>query len=79
MTTQIAKWGNSLALRLPKSVANELGMAEGDTVAVSVRKGAIVIEPARPRHTLEELVAQITVKNRHQEIEWGKPVGREAW
>ena len=46
--TQIAKWGNSLGLRLPKSVAAEAQVDEGDTVDVSVKNGAIVICPSRP-------------------------------
>jgi mRNA interferase MazF len=50
-TTQISRWGNSLGLRLPKSVAREAQVDEGDTVAVSVRNGAIVIRPSRPTYS----------------------------
>jgi antitoxin MazE len=78
-TTQIAKWGNSLGLRLPKSVALEAEVDEGDTVDVSVKNGAIVIRPSRPTYSLERLVAQITSRNRHDESEWGTPVGHETW
>jgi antitoxin MazE len=78
-TTQIAKWGNSLGLRLPKSVALEADVDEGDTVDVSVRNGAIVIRPSRPRYSLERLVAKITPHNRHNESDWGMPVGQETW
>jgi antitoxin MazE len=78
-TTQIAKWGNSLGLRLPKSVALEAQVDEGDTVDVSVKNGAIVIRPSRPTYSLEQLVAKITPRNRHNESDWGKPVGDEAW
>ena len=78
-TTQIAKWGNSLGLRLPKSVALEAEVDEGDTVAVSVRNGAIVIRPSRPTYSLERLVAKITTRNRHGESDWGAPVGHETW
>jgi antitoxin MazE len=77
--TQIAKWGNSLGLRLPKSVAREAQLGEGDTVDVSVKNGAIVIQPSRPRYALEDLVAKITARNRHVESDWGAPVGHEAW
>lgn len=79
MTTQVAKWGNSLGLRLPKSVAVEAQIGEGDTVDVVVEQGAIVIRPARMRYSLEELVAGITRANRHDEPDWGAPVGRESW
>ncbi len=79
MTTQIAKWGNSLGLRLPKSVTQEARLDEGDTVDVSVRNGAIVIRPSRPVYSLDDLVSRITAKNRHDESDWGAPRGGEAW
>jgi len=79
MTTQVARWGNSLGLRLPKSVAGEAQITEGDTVEVSVEDGAIVIRPARPRYDLAGLVRKITPRNRHKESEWGGPQGREIW
>jgi antitoxin MazE len=78
-TTQIAKWGNSLGLRLPKSVAVEADVDEGDTVDVSVKNGTIVIRPSRPTYSLERLVAKITPRNRHDESDWGAPVGHEMW
>jgi antitoxin MazE len=79
MTTRIAKWGNSLGLRLPKSVAAEAGVDEGDTVDVSVKNGAIVIRPSRPTYSLKQLVAKITPRNRHDETHWGASIGDEAW
>jgi len=77
--TQIAMWGNSLGLRLPKAVALEAQLDEGDTVDVSVRNGAIVIRPSRPTYSLEQLVARITPRNRHDESDWSSAVGGEAW
>jgi antitoxin MazE len=77
--TQIARWGNSLGLRLPKSVALEAQVDEGDTVDVSVRNGAIVIRPSRPTYSLDQLVGKITPRNRHDESDWGAPIGHEAW
>jgi antitoxin MazE len=68
-----------LGLRLPKSVAAEAQVDEGDTVVVSVRNGAIVIRPSRPTYSLKELVARITPRNRHDESDWGTAVGDEAW
>ena len=79
-STQIAKWGNSLGLRLPKSVALEAQLDEGDTVNVSVKDGAIVVRPARPVYSIGALVAKITRRNRHEETDWGtRPVGHELW
>lgn len=80
MSTQIAKWGNSLGLRLPKSVAREAQLDEGDMVSVSVKDGAIVVRPAKPAYSIDDLVARITRRNRHAEADWGPaPVGRELW
>jgi antitoxin MazE len=79
MTTQVAKWGNSLGLRLPRSVAREARIDEGDTVDVSVDNGTIVIRPSRPSYLLEELVGRITARNRHTEADWGAAIGREMW
>jgi antitoxin MazE len=76
--TQIAKWGNGLGLRLPKVIALEAQVDEGDRVDVSVKNGAIVIRPSRPACSLEQLVAKITPQNRHDETDWGTPVGHEA-
>lgn len=78
-TTQLSKWGNSLGLRLPKSIAREARLGEGDIVAVSVDNGTIVIRPSRPRYSLNELVGRITAKNRHRESDWGGPIGDELW
>lgn len=79
MPTQIAKWGNSLGLRIPKTVAEQAEIAEGDAVDVAVENGAIVIRPARPRFELRQLVNAITPRNRHDESDWGEPAGRELW
>jgi antitoxin MazE len=79
MTTQVAKWGNSLGVRLPKAVALDAHLAEGDSVDVTVRDGAIVITPARRRFTLDELLAQVTPDNIHGETDWGPPAGKEVW
>lgn len=80
MTTDVSRWGNSLAVRIPKALADELRLAEGDAVTVEAGEGgSVVIRPARPKYRLEDLVARITPKNRHAESAWGAPVGNEAW
>ena len=79
-TTQLAKWGNSLALRIPKTLAEGAQLKEGDPVRVSVASGgSLVIKPARRKYSLRRLVAKITAKNRHEETGWGKPAGKEVW
>ena len=79
MTTQLSKWGNSLGLRLPKAVALEAGLGEGDTVDVVVENGTIVIRAAKSTYSLDELVNGITADNRHDATDWGRPVGLETW
>ena len=78
--TQIAKWGNSLAIRIPQTVAKDAGLAEGDQLELKVNKqGQIVLRPAKPRYKLSELLAGVTPQNLHGETDWGQPVGKEVW
>jgi len=80
MKTQIAKWGNSLALRIPKPVAEAAKLHNGDTLDLDV-EGPGAVRMRKPKHkpTLEELVARISDQNRHGETDWGEPVGAEVW
>jgi antitoxin MazE len=78
--TQLAKWGNSLAVRIPVRVVETARLREGDEVTLAVgRNGAIMIKSARPRYKLDDLLARITASNRHAETDWGPRVGKEAW
>jgi antitoxin MazE len=74
---QLTKWGNSLAVRIPKNVAEEARMQEGDPILIEVVKGHVEIRPAERIPNLKELVAQITPENRYEETDWGPDVGRE--
>jgi len=74
---QMAKWGNSLAVRIPKAVAEKARLQEGDAVEIKADKGRIELRRADSVPTLEELVAQITPQNRNPEIDWGPDIGRE--
>jgi len=79
MKTHVQKWGNSLAVRIPKSVAIELGLSAESPVELSVDAGAITLRPSKPtRPTLAELLARITPENRHEEV-IPTIVGREVW
>lgn len=80
MTTRVQKWGNSLAVRIPKSFAIEAGMTEDCPVEVSLSEGRIVISPMNPpKYSLDDLLAGVTEENLHSETDWGSPVGREVW
>lgn len=78
MKAQLAKWGNSLAVRIPKAVVESAKLREGDSLAIESRNGAILIRPER-RYRLQDLVSRITGKNRHDEANWASPVGKEIW
>lgn len=79
-TTQLAKWGNSLALRIPKALAESAQLREGDPVDLAVTKDRrLLVKPARRRYILKALVSKITAKNRHEETDWGSPLGKELW
>ncbi len=78
--SQLAKWGNSLAVRLPRQIVETARLQEGDPLSLSVGKdGAVVMRPARRKYRLEELVSRVTPRNRHDETDWGGPVGEEIW
>jgi antitoxin MazE len=80
MKTRVQKWGNSLALRIPKSFANEVGLERETAVDVSLASGKLVITPvAKPKPTLKQLLAKITKENLHHEVDTGSAVGNEVW
>jgi antitoxin MazE len=80
MKTSVQKWGNSLALRIPKALALETGLAEGSLVELSSVEGKLVISLATsPSIALDDLLREITDENIHTEIDAGPAVGGEAW
>jgi antitoxin MazE len=80
MQTKIQRWGNSLGLRIPRSFANDAGVEAGSEVDLSVREGVLIVRAARRRrYRLSELLGQVTAKNLHDEVDTGKPIGREVW
>jgi len=80
MKTYIQKWGNSLALRIPKAIANEIKLSIGAEVKLLLAGKKLVVSPiGGTRSSLRCLVSKITEKNRHHEIDTGQPVGNETW
>lgn len=79
MKTQLAKWGNSLALRIPLAHARALDMAVGTDVSLSVEKGRMIVTPISRRRHLRELLDGISEENRHAATDWGGRAGREVW
>jgi len=80
MQARIQKWGNSLALRIPKTFAVEARLEEGALVDIALVEGQIVIKPSAAHEwTLAELLAGVNPNNIHREIETGPRVGKELW
>jgi antitoxin MazE len=79
MKTRIKIWGHNLALRIPKLLAEEVGLEENSKVELSVHEGKLVIEAqTAPRYQLDELLAAVNEENLPAEVETGPALGREA-
>lgn len=80
MKIQVQKWGNSLALRIPKNFALQTSIKNGSTVDIVVESGRIIVKPIiEEKILLEDLINQITKDNLHTEINFGQPEGKEVW
>lgn len=81
MKTRVQKWGNSLALRIPKSFAEEVGLRDRSVVKISLAKGKLVVSPiaGKRKFTLKKLLARINDDNLHGEFGTGAPMGNEVW
>lgn len=80
MKTKIQKWGNSLAIRIPKTFAIETHLQSGSTVDISIQNNSLVLKPIKAgEYTLKDLVARINKRNLHREIDTGIPIGKEIW
>lgn len=80
MTTKIQRWGNSLALRIPKAFAEDAHLSSGAVVNLAVTHGRLVIEPSsHPKYSLAQLLKRVTKNNLHSEVDTGAPQGREVW
>jgi antitoxin MazE len=80
MRAQVQKWGNSLALRIPKAFAEETQVKRGSIVELTVEEGRLVVVPKRRKPvTLKRLLSGVTRQNVHGETDSGAPIGREVW
>jgi len=80
MLTKVQKWGNSLALRIPKAFALDAQLDKDSVVEVSLVDGQIVIKPIQsPSWTLEKLLAGVNSENIHGETDTCKAIGNEVW
>jgi len=77
MEVVIKKWGNSLGVRIPKMIANDLNLKDGAAVDIKDLNGQIIISPKQ--YNLQDMLKHIDASNLHNEIDTGKSVGNESW
>lgn len=73
----VAKWGASLAIRIPKAIAEQWGVREGSAVELVSRGEQVVIR--KKRYDLAEMLGRVSPDNLHSEVDFGPPAGREEW
>ena len=79
MKATIQKWGNSLAVRIPKTITKDSMVSEGSSIDIMVENGKIVLSPVKKEYSLTELIKNITIDNIHSEISTGNQTGGEIW
>ena len=80
MKTRVQRWGNSLAVRIPKTFATEVGLKDDSPVELRLQQGKLILEPATPvAPSLEDLLRGVRKSNLHDEVDTGAPQGGEAW
>lgn len=82
MMSHISKWGNSLGLRIPQLLAQQMHIKKGDTVKITIdeKHNRIIIQKKQlPKYDLKSLLEQVNDKNLHDSVEWGSPRGKEIW
>lgn len=79
MSQTVVKWGNSLGLRIPQSIASQIKLSEGSQVMLEVVDGNLVVKPKRTKYSLDALLEDITPENLHSETDTGRAVGNEIY
>ena len=80
MKTQVQKWGNSLAVRIPKAFANDLGLDQDSDIELALEDGCLILKPTTlPKYELSSLLSRVTEENLHSEYDFGGPTGSERW
>ena len=80
MRSKVQTWGNSLAVRIPRAFAAELGLQHDAPIDLTIQEGVVVVSPIRRRtYSLDELLAGVTVRNKPSEFDLGGTAGKEVW
>jgi antitoxin MazE len=77
MQVQVARWGNSLGVRIPRAIAAAAGIGDGDKVEMVTKDHRIIMSLAKPRYQLEDLLTGITPSAMRDAFDWGEDEGRE--
>lgn len=76
---KITKWGNSLGIRLPYSIIQQLGWQEGVKLSLSLESDRLILSQTKPKYDLEDLLKNSNPDQQHEEIDWGELEGEENW
>ena len=79
MEIKVQKWGNSLAIRIPKSYAKDIDITQGSVINISKDKDTILLKPKKKKEKLQELLSKIEEVDIHEEIDFGDSAGSEIW
>ena len=79
MNGKVSRWGNSLGVRIPKQLADEVSLKEGDDIEIYCAKNQLIIKAQKPQYTLEQLLEGMSEEHLHGEVDWGEAVGNEIW
>jgi antitoxin MazE len=79
MKTTVQKWGNSLAIRIPKNITKDIQISKGSSMNMQVENGNLILSPSKKEYVLKELLKHVTQENMHSEISTGDPMGGEIW
>ena len=80
MHVRVQKWGNSLAVRIPKPLAEDAKVEEGTVLNLAVSEGKVIATPVKKnKQSLKQMLAKVSRQNLHAEVESGAPDGREVW
>ncbi len=80
MKSKVQRWGNSLAVRIPKAFAEEVGLSADSSIEVRLIEGGLLVEPCEPyAPSLADMLEGVTDENRHAEVDLGPAQGGESW
>ena len=80
MNTKVQKWGNSLGIRIPISITKSLNIKANTSIEIKIEGDKILMQPIKNiEYDLKKLISHINESNRHDEKEWGNPIGNEIW